>query len=295
MCRKLVAENLAIKTDCLDDFDNIPFRVRSGTVKKLTVLWRNEQSVSLHIDTVSVVLESRTDNALTPEQKLRAQKQAKQQLLEQWESRLDENLSPHAADASSQGAKEVEESGNGFAYRAILDKLEVTLSRIDFTYYDSSGALGAHIDTIALETHKPTQSCDLLEHTIKSAKLSGFSLFIDASGKGLEKSRAAHLSPAELQAHRAKCYLLQPCTASVRIGYDSPRARYDVNRPRISLVATIPELSMVLRREQLLCLVKVADLFDDKRREMLLRPGRSSALTLSAALLITATCFSILL
>ena len=79
-----MAENLAIKTDCLDDFDNIPFKVRSGTVRKLTVLWRKEQSVALLVDTVSVVLESSADNALTPEQKLRAEKAAKQQLLEQW-------------------------------------------------------------------------------------------------------------------------------------------------------------------------------------------------------------------
>ena len=42
--RTLVAKDLAIKTDCLDGFDNIPFRVRSGTVKKLTVLWKKAVS-----------------------------------------------------------------------------------------------------------------------------------------------------------------------------------------------------------------------------------------------------------
>ena len=73
-----MAKDLAIKTDCLDGFDNIPFRVRSGTVKKLTVLWKKEQSVSLLIDTVSVVLESRAQNGLSPEQKRRLEKQAKQ-------------------------------------------------------------------------------------------------------------------------------------------------------------------------------------------------------------------------
>jgi len=158
---KLVAEDLAIKTDCLDDFDNIPFRVRSGTVRKLTVLWRKEQSVSLLIDAVSVVLESRAQNVLTPEQKVRVEKQAKQALLEQWESRLDENLASHPSETSSQTAKE-EDGANGVAYRAIIDKLEITISRIDFTYHDSSGTLGAHIDTIALENHKPSESYDLL-------------------------------------------------------------------------------------------------------------------------------------
>ena len=288
-----MAENLAIKTDCLDDFDNIPFRVRSGTVRKLTVLWRKEQSVALHVDTVSVVLESSTDNALTPEQKLRAEKLAKQQLLEQWvraaaprcsraalpltgliawqESRLDENLAPHQSDANSQ-AKD-DEGGNAGAYRAILDRLEVTISRIDFTYYDQSGTLGAHIDTIALENHKPTEPSDLLEHTIKSAKLSGFALFVRSAGDGTDGATA------ETSSRQAACpnYILHPCTASVRIGYDTPKAKFDLGRPRISVVAEVPELAMLLRREQLLCVVKVADLFDDKRRERLSRAGRPAA------------------
>ena len=279
--RTLVAQDLAIKTDCLDDFDNIPFRVRSGTVKKLTVLWRKEQSVSLQIDTVSVVLESRVANALTPEQKKRMERQAKQQLLEQWESRLDENLSSDKIDAAG-AAKEGEEGGNSAAYRALVDKLEVTISRIDFVYYDPSGILGAHIDTIALENHKPSESCDLLEHTIKSAKVSGFSLFIDASVAHATHSPSAppagSWSVAQQHTHlRDKCYLLHPCTASVRIGYDNPKARFDLSRPRISVLATIPELAVELRREQLLCVVKVADLFDSSKRSSLSRPGRPTA------------------
>ena len=279
--RTLVAQDLAIKTDCLDDFDNIPFRVRSGTVKKLTVLWRKEQSVSLQIDTVSVVLESRVANALTPEQKRRMERQAKQQLLEQWESRLDENLSSDKIDAAG-AAKEGEEGGNSAAYRALVDKLEVTISRIDFVYYDPSGILGAHIDTIALENHKPSESCDLLEHTIKSAKVSGFSLFIDASGEHATQSASAPSAGSSSIAqqhthHQDKCYLLHPCTASVRIGYDNPKARFDLSRPRISVLATIPELAVEVRREQLLCVVKVADLFDSSKRSSLSRPGRPTA------------------
>jgi hypothetical protein len=277
--RTLVAKNLAVKTDCLDGCDNIPFRVRSGTVKKLTVLWRKEHSVSLVIDTVSVVLESHAQNALTPEQRRQVEKNAKQQLLEQWELRLDDNLTPQQVATNSPSTKDGEESN--VTYRALLDKLEITISRIDFVYHDSSGTLGAHIDTIALENHQPSQSCDLLEHTIKSANISGFSLFIDAAdGQAPAGEPSALPLEKRMQEQRERSYLLHPCTASVRIGYDSPKAKFDLARPRISLIATIPELQLKLRREQLLCVVKVMDLFDIKRRKNLSRPGRplSSAL-----------------
>ena len=270
--RTLVAKDLAIKTDCLDGFDNIPFRVRSGTVKKLTVLWKKEQSVSLLIDTVSVVLESRAQNGLSPEQKRRLEKQAKQLLLEQWEARLDENLSP-ILDSSSQVAKDGEDSSNNVTYRAILDKLEVTISRIDLTYHDISGTLGAHIDTIALENHSPCiPDGDLLEHSIKSAKLSGFSLFIDAADSDALSQKSA--GAGGLANTGGRNFLLEPCTASVRIGYDSPKAKFDISRPRISVRATIPEVRLKLLREQLLCVVKVADLFDDKQHHFLATKGR---------------------
>ena len=191
------------------------------------------------------------------------------------EARLDENLTPHQADANHAAGKDGDEGGNAGAYRAILDRLEVTISRIDFTYHDKSGTLGAHIESIALENHKPTESSDLLEHTIKSAKLIGFSLWVRASESG---ARGQHGSPSSEgiseTAATSPCYILHPCAASVRIGYDTPKAKFDLSRPRISVVAEIPELAMLLRREQLLCIVKVADMFDDKARERFSHPGR---------------------
>ena len=107
-----------------------------------------------------------------------------------------------------------------------------------------------HSHTYTL-THLHTHSLSHTEHTIKSAKLSGFSLFIDAS------TSTASEESVSRQAHREKFYLLHPCTASVRIGYDSPKAKFDLSRPRISLIATIPELKLAIQREELLCVVKV--------------------------------------
>lgn len=151
----------------------------------------------------------------------------------------------------------------------------MTISRIDFTYYDQSGTLGAHIDTIALENHKPTEPSDLLEHTIKSAKLSGFSISVKAfeSDAGKQDGSPSSRGFSE-RVPTSPSYILHPCAASVRIGYDAPKAKLDLSRPRISVVAEIPELAMLLQRDQLLCIVKVADLFDCKRRERSSRAGR---------------------
>ncbi len=83
----------------------MPFRVRSGTVSKLIVIWCPEKVVKILIQRVSIVLETRDANfaqtaSASAEAKQRAENAAKQLLLEEWEARLNENLSPHDFEAT---------------------------------------------------------------------------------------------------------------------------------------------------------------------------------------------------
>lgn len=293
----LVASDLAVQPDCLDSYD-VPFRVKYGAVKKLTVIWGRDKVIKILIDSVSVVLESCTDHRLTPEAKKRAENAVKQQMLEQWESRLNDNLQQHARLLQNSGSEEEPP-----AYRAFLDKLEVSISTIDFVYHDASGTLGGHIGSVHLQNLAPSLT-DPPEHTIKSAKLEGFFMFIDVSAASQAAAQLSRRGDALLIP--SHCYLLHPCSAAVRLGYDKPKTPCDVTRPvslhhqkrgvrvsavdkkvnsdvlqthtqhtqRIYLLATIPSLALQLKREQLLCAVKVADLFDNRRRETLSRPGK---------------------
>ncbi len=83
----------------------MPFLVRSGTVSKLIVVWCPEKVVKILIQRVSIVLETRDANlaqsaSASAEAKQRAENAAKQLLLEEWEARLNENLSPHDVEAT---------------------------------------------------------------------------------------------------------------------------------------------------------------------------------------------------
>ena len=220
----LVAENLSVKTDCLDDFD-FPFRVRSGAVEKLTIIWCTDKVIKIHIHRVIVELETRVNHVITPEARQRAQNAAKQQLLEQWEARLDDNLKPQQQEASADNVKE-----EPAAFRAFLDKLEISISSIDFVYHDAAGTLGAHIDSVTLQTLSPAAS-DPIEHTVKSASVAGFFVYIDSAHTPCS-APAATAPPAAAALH---CYVARPCCASVRLSYDMPAASVDDARPVTNL------------------------------------------------------------
>ena len=266
----LVARNLAVKDDCLDDAE-IPFRVRSGAVQKLTVIWCKEKVIKLHIHSTHLVLESRADSLQTPEAKARAENAAKQRLLQQWEQNLDDNFTAKPAQSPGTGDKKEPP-----AYRAFLDKLEVSIDTIDFVYQDPDGTFGGHIDSITLENNVASPA-DHQDHTVKSATLSGLAIYIDAAGAehpNCTSSLPASGPPLKSSTRPTGSYVLHPCKVAMRVGYDTPGASFDLARPRISMEATIPVVSLEMKRWQLLCAVKVMDLFDGRRRLLLERPGR---------------------
>jgi hypothetical protein len=98
----------------------VPFRVRSGTVSKLIVVWCPEKVVKILIQRVSIVLETRDANfaqsaSASAEAKQRAENAAKQLLLEEWEARLNENLSPHDVEATHGHDTQEEPGGRSLA------------------------------------------------------------------------------------------------------------------------------------------------------------------------------------
>ena len=80
--------------------------------------------------------------------------------------------------------------------------------------------------------------------------------------------------PLQSSTRPSHTYILHPCKVGMRVGYDTPGALFDLARPRISMEATLPVVSLEMKRWQLLCAVKVMDLFDGRRRLLLERPGR---------------------
>jgi len=250
----------------------------------LQVSWCAEKVVKILIERVSIVLETRQGHVTSAKAKQRAEEAAKQLLLEDWEARLDENLSAHHADNTNAHDAHEEPA----AYRAFLDKLEVSIESIDFVYSDTAGTLGLHVDAIALKNEAPTPS-DEAEHTIKSASITGLSVYIDPDPPWHNDGAADSASTAAPSQERRDAgggagglggdehFLLQPCSATVRVGYDTPTASHNLSRPRVSVAASIAAVALELKREQLLCAVKVMDLFDLERREILARPGRPSS------------------
>ena len=105
-----------------------------------------------------------------------AENAAKQRLLLQWEQNLDDNFTAKPAPGAGTGDKKEPP-----AYRAFLDKLEVSIDTIDFVYQDPDGTFGGHIDSITLENNVASPA-DHQDHTVKSATLSGLAIYIDAAG-----------------------------------------------------------------------------------------------------------------
>ena len=252
----LVAEHLLLKNDCLEDID-LPFSVRSGTVEKLSVRWEDKQSLKIHVDTIFVCLESRKGKVLSVEMQKDKEVRAKLAELEHWDAKLDNSLSP-----SSEEDTKGKDDGAA-TYRALLDKLEVTISNIHICYYDSSTChtFGAHIEEITLRNLMGKDK----EQTFKSADVKGLALYIDAAEPPTD--------PASAKA-RAHTYILNPMSAHTQISYDHAKSKLDVQRPKIALEATVPELSVSLRRHQYFCVMSFLDFLSNRQRLVIARPGR---------------------
>lgn len=255
----LEAEHLLLKRDCLEDMD-IPFSVRSGTVEKLSVRWEDNKSLKIHVDTIFVCLESRKGKVLTPEMLKDKELRAKLAELEQWDAQLDHSLSP-SGEEDTKG----KDDGAG-TYRALLDKLEVTISNIHICYYDASTChtFGAHIDSITLKNL--VGACK--EQTFKSADMTGLAVYIDAD--------EPPTNPVEAR-ERAHTYILSPLSAHLQVSYDHIKSKMDVTRPKIALGATVPEFSFSLRRHQYFCVMSFLDFWSNRQRLVTVRLGSSPA------------------
>jgi hypothetical protein len=227
-------------------------------VKRLTVLWEDKTSIKLHVDTLFVCLETRQKKDLDPSEFHKLQLETKRAQLEAWETQLEASL----ASTSTISTKSDDSSQS---YRAVLDKLELTISNINLCFYDSatSHTFGVRIDVIKFIN----QSVDLANpnHVIKTAKISGLSAYIDNS--------TAPDNPAAADKMKHD-FILFPFTASVCIAYDKPGALPDVSRPRINVVASVPELAVQLQREQYLCAATLVDFWSDQVRRRVVRPDR---------------------
>jgi hypothetical protein len=254
----LIADDLLLRTNCLDDL-NLPFTIRFGTVKRLTVIWEDKTSIKLHVDTLFVCLETRQKKDLDPSEFHKLQLETKRAQLEAWEAQLEASLATSAASIATKS------DDSSQSYRAVLDKLELTISNINLCFYDTSTShtFGVRIDVIKFIN----QSVDIANpnHVIKSAEISGLSAYIDSS--------KAPTNPAAADKKKHE-FVLFPFTASVCIAYDKPGALPDVSRPRINVVASVPELAVQLEREQYLCAATLVDFWSDQMRRRVVRPDR---------------------
>ncbi len=227
-------------------------------MKRLTVLWEDKTSIKLHIDTLFVCLETRQKKNLDPSEFHKLQLETKRAQLEAWETQLEASL-------ASTSAISTKSDDSSQSYRAVLDKLELTISNINLCFYDSSTShtFGVRIDVIKFIN----QSVDLANpnHVIKTAKISGLSAYIDNS-KAPDNPAAADRTKHD--------FILFPFTASVCIAYDKPGALPDVSRPRINVIASVPELAVQLQREQDLCAATLVDFWSDQVRRRVVRPDR---------------------
>ena len=254
----LIADDLLLRTNCLDDL-NLPFTIRFGTVNRLTVVWEDKTSIKLHVDTLFVCLETRQKKDLDPSEFHKLQLETKRAQLEAWEAQLEASL------ASSTASIATKPDDSSQSYRAVLDKLELTISNINLCFYDSSTShtFGVRIDVIKFIN----QSVDIANpnHVIKSAEISGLSAYIDSS-KAPNNPDAADKKKHE--------FILFPFTASVSIAYDKPGALPDVSRPRINVIASVPELAVQLQRVQYLCAASLVDVWSAQMRRRVVRPDR---------------------
>ncbi len=156
-------------------------------------VWREKESVQIHIDTIFVVLQSTSAQQLSVEQLCAAERQNKRALLKNWEAQLDSSFAAgaatHAEAQSHQtdgekadGAKQTDgDKKNASLFAAILDKLEVSITGVTFCYYDSisNQTFGASIDSFGFscEPNTPT-ACQ----TTKCISMQGFSVFLDNAG-----------------------------------------------------------------------------------------------------------------
>ena len=225
----------------------------------MTVLWEEKTSIKLHIDTLFICLETKKSKDLEPNEFRKLQLETKRAQLEAWEAQIDASLAT-AAPVNGPKADDASQS-----YRAVVDKLELTISNINLCFYDTATChtFGLRIDVIKFVNRSMDKANP--NHVIKTAEISGLSVYIDHS-KAPDNPAAA-----EKQKHE---FILLPFTANVCIAYDKPGALPDVSRPRINIVTSIPDLSVQLHREQYLCSAKLVDFWSDQLRRRVVHPDR---------------------
>lgn len=259
----LEVNDLLLRKDCLNDYD-IPFTLRSGTVKHMKILWKDKHSVHIKVDTIFMVLQSRQLEHLitSPEQKKDLERQIKQALLEQWDSQLDGVLAPAPVEEDTSKQKVPPD-----AYRAMLDKLEVTISNIHLCFYESKSdkTFGSHIDCITLKNADQSVPSKYDGHTTKHAEITGLAVYLDTGN--------VPNSPADVVG-KSHDYMLSPISTKAIIGYDMPKARWDLNRPKVSVSCTVQELLVHLHRNQYLSVVGLLDWWSKSTRFILPRDGR---------------------
>ena len=266
----LTAEDLLLQQDCLDSL-GVPFAIRSGSVKKLTVVWSETgpaATIQILVDTVFVVLQSTDARHLSAEQVNAAEQQAKRALLENWEAQLDSSFASAAA-ANDGGAPQSPlhgdtEGKNSSLLSALLGKLEVSISAVTICYFDaaSNHTLGVSIEALGF-SNSPPESGAFAEHSSKEIRMQGLSLYLDKT--------VAPQSPEEafMQIHS---YLLHPASVSLTVGYDSQRAKRDLTRPKIAVKAAISSIALQMHRRQFLAL---ANLIDDMGKRVACAPPRT--------------------
>eukprot|EP00960_Hanusia_phi_P020245 598167-Hanusia_phi.AAC.1 len=133
----------------------VPIQVVSGSLKQLEVVWQEKNSIQVRIDSLYVLVQSKKDSKLSPQQVKDIEQQAKRALLEQWELQLEESM-PVSQCADDSDANK---NSRGIPFRAFMRKLEIRVSNFELRLYDHEtlSSLGLMFDHLSL-TNVETES-----------------------------------------------------------------------------------------------------------------------------------------
>eukprot|EP00960_Hanusia_phi_P031036 749032-Hanusia_phi.AAC.2 len=253
---RLVAENLLVKTNCLDGL-GLPFRVQSGVVKNFTIDWQKEQSVIVSIDTIHISLETCDVQDISKDESEERERSNKLKLLEEWEMQLDDSISKKKERDPSQAKADEDVENVPQLYRAFLDKLEVKVSNVHLSFQDLKHGTkyGMVIENIAFENSDHFDlSTGFSEHIQKFISLLGCSIYIDRS------TIDSHANSWNDESN----LVLRPLSASCCIGYDRPRAKPDLKRPKVMIRFKTPVFNVILDHAQIQSSNSLLTLFERK-------------------------------
>ncbi|EKX52249.1 hypothetical protein GUITHDRAFT_102151 [Guillardia theta CCMP2712] len=253
------AENIQVKTSCLDGMA-VPVQVVSGSLKKLEVVWQEKHSIQVRIDSFHILVQSKKDSKLSPQQVKDIEQQAKRALLEQWELQLEESIPVSEANDDPEATK----VGKGIPFRAFVRKLEVHVSTFELRLYDheTQTSLGLMFDSLSLTNAEVEGSKEF--NVSKSVLLEG--LCVDCE-------KVSNIE--DIRMHGGSKYILSPTSVQLDLFHQRTGKR-NPDLPNSEVSIQLDSVDFKLFRDQYRSSLQILNFFIHWRDDSLCRSGRPS-------------------